>query len=623
MAPSYASQLDARNYVGNVIVLMGGVYFSIRQPDSGLVIEPAYNGLVNSVVINPTQIDIRRVSSTISNFSFKLVDQNRAVTALIEGDAASYLDTDVEIWVGRSDVGMDFSEYYKLPTTRLKKLDYSDGVYSFQTQEQTERLNRALFQTATTLDVDILAGTTSIDVASVVDFPDSGYFKLENEIISFTGRDLVEKRLTGCIRGEFGTTPAAHSSGQAIYLLQHTQANPLDLLMQLLISGSGGSSAYDTLIDGCGLSEDLVDVAGMLELRDSEFAAVSVEAYLYQINGLKWIEEEILTPLSLRFSVADGGKLTVKMMDRLTVIPAGREITHSTIKGSPKWAVDASRIVNRLEIQWDYSEALGKYLQTSNFQDADSVTKYGEKDKLSFKFKTLRSDMSGAEWVQAFATRTLRRLSTPTPEIQITTHIDKSTLGPVDRVRVTSSQIPDYDGTLDFSSQLEIVSRSINYMNGDVGFRLAFVTNTLHNLGFIAPSPFVLPFLSFKAGVYSWTRRNELSLRYFPGADTCRVGWKLQLWLTQKNGFNQASVVAPIGEATLFDSSVYEVVAIDGQTVTLDREIEQVITPGQVFVLRFPAYSLCSEDQKRFCFVGLNASNFPDEKQSYKITYST
>ena len=120
MAPSYASQLDARNYVGNVIVLMGGVYFSIRQPDSGLVVEPAYNGLVNSVVINPTQIDIRRVSSTISNFSFKLVDQNRAVTALIEGDAASYLDTDVEIWVGRSDVGMDFSEYYKLPTTRLK-----------------------------------------------------------------------------------------------------------------------------------------------------------------------------------------------------------------------------------------------------------------------------------------------------------------------------------------------------------------------------------------------------------------------------------------------------------------------------------------------------------------------
>lgn len=623
MAPTYASQLDVRNYVGNVIVKMGGVYFSIRQPDSGLAVDPAYNGLVNSVVINPTQIDIRRVSSTISNFSFKLVDQNRAVTALIEGDAASYLDTDVEIWVGRSDVGMDFSEYYKLPTTRLKKLDYSDGVYSLQTQEQTERLNRALFQTATTLDVDILAATTTIDLASVADLPDAGYIKLENEIISYTGRDLVEKRLTGCIRGEFGTTPAAHSSGQAVYLLEHVQANPIDLLLQLLISGSGGLSSYDLLMDGCGLDEGLVDLGGILELKDSEFSAVSVEAYLYQINGLKWIEEEILTPLSLRFSVSEAGKLSVKMMDRLTVIPSGREITNSTIKGSPKWAVDASRIVNRLEVQWDYSEASGKYLQTSTFQDAASIARYGEKDKLSFKFKTIRQDMDGAEWVQAFATRTLRRLSTPNPEIQITTHIDKSTLGPVDRVRVTTNQIPDYDGTLDFSSQLEIVSRSINYMNGDVGFRLAFVSNTLHNLAFIAPSPFVLPFLSFKAGVYSWVNRNQVSLRYWPGADTCRVGWKVQLWLTQKNGFNLNSVVAPIGEATLFDSTVYEVLAIDGTTVTLDREITQTVTPGQVFVLRFPAYSLCSEDQKRFSFVGLNSSNFPDEKQSYKITYST
>lgn len=593
MTTTYLQELDSRNYVGNVVIGMLGEFFTIRAPDSGLTVDSRYNGLVKSVVINPTQIDLRRVSSTISSFSFKLVDQNREVTALIEGDASSFLDTEVEIWVGRSDVGMGFADYFKLPTTRIKKIDYADGEYSFSTQEQTERMNRALFQTATTLDVDILSATETIDAENVADFPDSGYLKIDNEILSYSGRDLTEKRFTGCIRGEFNTFPAPHDAGAAVYYLERVIGNPVDVLLKLLISGGGGGE-WDTLGDGCGISPTLIDVAGILALRDAEFGGVTCTAYLYQLNGLKWLEEEILTPLSCRFT-SDGSKLSVKQTDRITVRSPNSEIGNSTIKGSPKWSVDASRVVNRIEVQWDFDEATGKYVNTSSFLDQSSIDRYGEKDKLSFRFKTLRTGQAEGV-VEGFATRTLRRLSIPTPEISLTTHIDKSIFGPVDRVRVVTDQLPDIDGTLDFASDLEIVSRAINYMNGDVNFRLAFVSNTLHNFGFIAPSDLIL----------QQTAPNRLRIAAGRGAYYV-LGWKMVVWRRKPHA--------------LMPDPVNTITAIEGDELVFENAFTTTFAPNS-YDLRFAPYSEASEDQKRFAFVGKpDGQIFHDEKLPYKITF--
>jgi hypothetical protein len=613
---TYLQQLDSRNYIGNVVIGMLGEYFTIRTPDSGLIVDPTYNGLVKAVTINPTQIDLRRVSSTISSFSFKLVDQNRSVTALIEGDASSFLDTEVEIWVGRSDVGMDFVDYFKLPTTRIKKIDYADGEYSFSTQEQTERMNRALFQTATTLDVDILPATTTIDAANVADFPDAGFIKIDNEILSYTGRDLAEKRFTGCSRGLFYTTPEEHKSGAAVYYLERIVGNPVDVLLSLLISGSESGSEWDTLGDGCGIAPELIDLDGILALRDAEFGGLTITAYLYQINGLRWLEEEILTPISCRFTT-DGSKLTIKQTDRIAVRPPNSEIGNSTIKGSPKWSVDSSKIVNRIEIQWDFDEATGKYLNTTSFLDDASITKYGEKDKLSFKFKTFRT-ATGADAVSDFANRTLKRLSIATPEIQVTTHIDKSIFGPVDRVRVVTDQLPDYDGTLDFKSELEIVSRAINYMNGDVSFRLAFVGNSLHNFGFIAPSPVAVPETGFKNGAIRIVSQARLTLL---DAAQVQVGWKFRVWKTAKTSNKPMWDFPPFGSLTAFDSGVYEVIGIEGSQVTFDRDIATPFQVYGVYMLRFPAYAECSDDQKRFAFVSPTGAVFADGKRPYKVTY--
>ena len=74
---TYIDQVKTdKNYVGNTVIKIGTDYFSIRQPDSGLSVPTPFDKSVSSLILNPTTIDIRRVSTTISAFSFKIIDKD-------------------------------------------------------------------------------------------------------------------------------------------------------------------------------------------------------------------------------------------------------------------------------------------------------------------------------------------------------------------------------------------------------------------------------------------------------------------------------------------------------------------------------------------------------------------
>lgn len=62
--------------------------------------------------------------------------------------------------------------------------------------------------------------TTPVVVGSTAQFPDSGYFLIENEIISYTGK--TSTTFTGITRGVLGTTNVAHLAGVAISEVQGT-----------------------------------------------------------------------------------------------------------------------------------------------------------------------------------------------------------------------------------------------------------------------------------------------------------------------------------------------------------------------------------------------------------------
>lgn len=586
-----------KKYRGNVVIRIAGQYFAIRQPDSGLSIDAPFDRCVGSLILNPTQVDIRRVTTTIASYSFRLVDLQGAITAMVNGDASSLHNQEVEVWLGRSGVEMDFSEYYRLPTTRVKGLDHADNAYNFSSSGDADRMDRPLYSLTARLAGDILAGTTTITSADdLSDFPSSGFLKIDDEFISYSGVNVGQSQFTGCIRGEFGSVPAAHSALAEIIQTESVTDHPISILLKVLTSGGGGGS-YDTLQDGLGISASLIDLDEIETLRDEVFGGLQFSFKLYGIeSALKFIENEILLPNNLRFTYSRNAKLTIAVLDKPVFVEQLDVIDENSIVRFPQWRVDGNKISNNCVIDWDYDDVRRVYLQRSKFTEEDSIATYGKSPPLSFQFKGIRAALDGAEKIQEFGESLLTRIGYPRPEVTLTTHIDKSLQDIGNKTRVESRYIPGSDGTLNFASEMEIVSRAINFTSGDVQFKLAFTSFTGIRSCFVAPSD----------SIQAVTSQKKVTLPSGRG-DAYQVGWKVRLW--------------DVGSEEFAADAANTIVDISGDELTFQQDWTTTLTGPGDFKLKFADYDQVAESQKRYCFVSDGASNFPDGGAPYRVTY--
>lgn len=624
---SYIDEVkEEKKFIGNVVIKIGTTYFGIRQPDSGLVIPSPYDRMIGSLTLNPTTIEITRVTTTISSFSFKLIDKEFLISSMVAGDAKSLVGQPVEIYLGRTGTGMDFSEYFKLPITYIKKLSHPDNSFIFSSTEQTERINREIYNYNSALSGDILAGTTIFSMRDdITSFPTSGFLKLEDEFVSYSGKDLVNNRFTGVIRGELNTVPVAHAKDTDCVLVETVTDNPLNILLKILISGGGGG-VYDVLQSGLGISESLIDVEGIEALRDEIFLSTQFTLSLYDIpSALKYIEQEILLFNNLRITTALNSKLTVALLDKARFVEETDIIDEDTITKYPKWDLDGNKVTNVIVIEWDFSESSQMYQARTEFRNEDSILAHGLQPTLTLKSKGIKANLDGQAIVDDLGSRLLERLSTPTPEITLNTQIDKSLQTIGDKAYVKSTKIPSADGTLNFSSDLEIISRSINHTNGDVSFKLAFTSFTNIRSGFIAPSDLVLSKISQSKLAIAAGRRTQYL-----------VGWKMRLWDTLLNEYtlDPVNTIKSLGEVSrqLVTETLEDLLTEDGQQILLEdgNLVEDFIEFENAWAtsiiggrhhLRFCDYDDATDSQKRYCFISDDGNNFPDGKQTYRITF--
>lgn len=614
-----------KKFTGNVVIQIGAVYFAIRNPDSGLIIPSPRDKCVGSLTLNPTSIDIRKVNTTISSFSYKIIDKESVLTAMVAGDAAALVGQPVRIFLGRSGVDMPFANYYELPLTYLNKCTHKEDAYLISSTEQTERMAKPIYDYKSALGVDILAATTIWSMRDdISDFPTAGFLKVEDEFVSYAGLDLVNNRFTGVVRGELNSVPADHESLNDVVLVETITGNPLDLILQILISGGGGG-AYDVLQDGLGISESLIDIAEIEELRDAIFIDYEFTLSLYNIDSaLKFLENELLMPNGLRLTNSVNSKITLALLDKAVFVEENDVIDEDTISKYPSWEVDATKVTNIIEVQWDYSEALKQFRDRTVFEDAASIALYGRQTPLKFDFKGIKADLDGENLVNDFGQRLLARLSTPTPTVSINTQLDKSLQTIGDKAYLVSSKIPAADGTLNFASDLEIISRAINHTTGDVSFTLVFTSFTNIRSGFIAPSDLITSAVSQKK-INVALGREELY----------KVGWFMRLWDDVADNYTadppNEIVGMTSGESHLLTEGGDYLTMEDGSRILL----EQTSTEGSIIFadnwatplipgrhrIRFAQYPDTNASQKRYAFISDGGANFADGKPSYKVTY--
>ena len=592
---SYLSEvLTNKTYQENVVIQLYGEYFSICQPDSGLVIKPFLNKTIASCVVNPTTVDLRRVSTTISTFSFKIVDRYNSLSQIIQGTGANVIGQQVRIFIGRVNVGMDFSEYKELPVTRIKKIDYSDNAYNISSSEETDRIDKEIYQIKTKLAVNILAATTVITASdSLASWPASGNIIIEKEVISYSGIDLLNNYFTGCSRAQLSSVAKDYDAGSDIYFFETVAGNPIDIILQLLTSGSG-VGAYDVLDSGCAIDPSLIDITGIEQLKADHFSTTQVTCYFYNIDSaLKLIEDQLLTPFRLRMVTNQNSKITIKQMDAIELL-GENEITDESIVKNPKWSVDDNKITNKLQIDWDFNEITGKYLKSNTFTDATSIATYGEKPALKYSFKYIREAQGGYDIIFELQKMLLNRLSVPIPEISLNTQMDKSGLELLERVKLITGQVPEFDGSINFSNEVELISMGVNQNTGDVSIKLAFTSGSFNRFCYIAPSDMVMSVLNQKTVTLPAGR-----------GDQYRVGWIMRLY---DNTAREYEAGEPVNE----------IVAIAGDQLIFANDF--LVTLSSSKRLKFANYDEVTESQKRYCFISDSGLDFSDSKRTYVVT---
>lgn len=586
---------NRKKYLGNVVILLNGKYYSIRQPDSGLVIPGSQQRSVVSLNINPTSVSFTRANQTISSYSFRILDKAFLVSKELENNETLFLKKEVRIWIGRSNVGMDFSEYFELPKVFVDKVSHSDNTYSFSCKDSTDRMTSDVFGLSTLLQANIINTTTSFQVASTEGYDDTGYLKLDDEVVSYTSKTATT--FDGITRGEFGTVPVEHDFGTEIFELTRLVGNPIDLILQIWTStGLGTNGSYDVLFKGLEIDEDLIDIAEIEALRDDFFLGDQFTLNLYgQESALKFLEEELFQATGTRMIVNKNQKISLTLLDQAGFDEASNNpIGENTIDSYPRWDVEAKDVISTIVIQYDFDEQSGKYLQEKTFFNADTETLFGKIKPLTYKFKGIREADSGDIIVNSLGQRLLTRFSTARPEIEISTQIDKSLINVGDKVLLTSSQIPSGSGSLNFAESLEVVSRAINYLTGDVKFKLQFTSYAGIRGSYIAPCTSILSVQS-------------QSVVTFPAGrgDGYEVGWKVRLW--NKVSYSYES------------DPVNTIASINGDVITFQDQWTTILD-NSIHAIRFADYDEVVESQKKFAFVGkVSGANFDDGSSSYKI----
>ena len=626
---SYSSQvLTEKKYIPNAVIQIGVNYFATRQPDSGLAISSPYDKMLASVVLNPAAIDIKKVNTNVTGFTFRLLDKNGIISNLVLGTAGTLIGQSVTIWLGRSrrtsaDAANDFSGYYQLPITKIKKVEHADNTYVFTTAEDIYRIDRPVFAATSALAGDILPGTTSIIMRDAIDsFPASGYVRVEREIFAYTSKDNTAKTFNGVSRGQLGTVAAAHGVNTSCYHSQTITDNPLTIILKLLISG-GGLGTYDVLSSGLGISNTLIDVTEIETIRDNLFLSTQISIEVSNVDSaLKFIETEILQPFNLRFTYSDLAKLTLVVLDKAVFSPIVDSINENTITTYPKWTADDTKIVNKLKINWDYDPATNTFLKYSELTDATSIATYGLRNPLSFNFNGVKSAYDGANIIADFARVLFARFSTPVPEVEVKTQIDRSLKNIGAKVYVESSKIPATTGGLNFASDMEITKRSINYQTQEVSLTLSFTSFTKIRSAFIAPSDLI----TYVGSQSQVGIPNGRSAKY-------RVGWYMRLWneLTRSYEADAPNMISSftLNQNNLLLESGFNILLEDGSGLASDTAPADLINFAAAWTtpltvnhrLKFANYSEAEVTQKRYGFISAGGANFIDSKPTYKVTY--
>ena len=126
---------------------------------------------------------------------------------------------------------------------------------------------------------NILAPITGPD--GLIDSSFQGHIKINDEIIGYTG--ISGNTLTGCTRGQQGSTASIHTNGDSVNTFYRLNDNVLDMALKLLLSGWNGPFVEDVEIDNFVRVDTVTDIPNSIFIKNvniSERYGITVGDYV-------------------------------------------------------------------------------------------------------------------------------------------------------------------------------------------------------------------------------------------------------------------------------------------------------------------------------------------------------
>lgn len=602
---AYDDELD-KNLELNIVININGDFYAIKEPDSGLSITNEYLQ-IKLPRINGVTVDVRKANSPISTFSFQLMEfEGNKTSSKIMLDETQFLEKDVVVYAGHITGAFDFSEYIELARTKITKVTKIANGYSIMSKEVSNLIAQpALFRNDISTTAIIPASTT-LDITDNTDWRPSGFIKVGSEFMAYSGLDANTTTITGLTRGIFGSTAQEHEVGEEVYQVTEFNAvNPVDIILQILLSDTGNNTndpTYDVIEQGLGIDPANIDITDFENTRDSHFSGELHSLLVYgATNMLKYLEKFLLPATNLRF-ITLNSKIGVSLLDQVDFNESVPLIDEGSIRGTPTWSLTSDKITNVIEARYDYNFSTGKYNTIQKFTEPDSIATFGEKKTLKLDMPSVTSGQNGSVIATERASRLLGRLSTARGKVTLTCHFDKSNIAIGSNVQIVHRYLPQQGGTLGFSDQLEIMSRSIDLTKGLVTYKLEFTSYTGIRIPFIGPSP----------KIDSIVDQSTFSV---DDAGCLVIGDRILLF---KDG-DLDGLGNPTAGSYLPDS-VHTIESIVGNIVTVTNPFT---TPLEVGLwVKLPDYDEATEEQRaKYAFIGENTGFFNDGSKSYQIIF--
>lgn len=602
---AYIDELDKTLRI-NIVVQIGADFYAVREPDSGLSITSEFLQ-VKQPKINGVTVDVRKSNTPISTFSFQLMEfEGNKTSSKIMLDDNQFLEKECIVYIGHNTGSFDFADYLELARTKVTSVTKIDNGYSLITKEVSHLVAKPALNLEDILTTFILPTSTTLSITDTTKWASSGLIRIDDEFIFYTSKDVDGETLLGLNRGVNGSTAEEHQVGSPVYFVTPLEVvNPIDMILQILLSKDGdltNDPTYDVLEYGLGIAPANVNIAAMESLRDSQFLGEQHTLYIWgQDDLLKYLEKFLLPSTNLRF-ITEDGKISLSLLDQVDFNESPPIIDESSIIDTPTWSLTSDKIVNIIEVFYDYNFATGKYETREEFRDEDSIATFGEKKPLKLEMSSVRTGLNGSIIAAERANRLLGRLSTARGAVTLRCHFDKSNIAVGSNVQIVHRYLPQQGGTLGFSDQLEVMSRSIDLSKLVVTYKLEFTSYTGIRIPFIGPSPKITNVIS------------QTSIEVDDAA-CLQVG---EPWLMFKDG--DLNILGNPTAGSYLPDTARIIESIVGNVVNFTTAWDTTLEVD--FWLKLPDYDEASGEQKaKYAFIGENTGFFNDGSKSYQIIF--